>query len=59
MVILKRLFYSAASISVMTVAMCATQDLYNKYAHNKTERTKLKNKIKKLNPFNKVKKEAK
>lgn len=56
--ILRRLLYSALSISVMTVAMCATQDLYNKYAHNKTERTKLKKKIKKFNPFNKIKKEA-
>lgn len=58
MSILKKLIYSALSISVMTISMCAAQDLYNKYAHDKVERTKLVNKIKKFNPFTKNEKES-
>ena len=40
-----------AALSALTA--CVVQDMYKTYAHNDVAKTRLKNKIKGLNPFNK------
>ena len=52
---IKRVFGVIVITAASTFAVCATNDLYNKYAHNEVERVKLKKKINNIIPFKREK----
>ena len=51
MKLIKQVFGVIVITAASTVAVCATNDIYQKYAHNEVERVKLKKKINNIIPF--------
>lgn len=52
---IKRIIGVIVITAASTFAVCATNDIYQKYAHNEVERVKLKKKINNIIPFKREK----